>query len=581
MEEPHQTRMIAQLIGPEIETLIQERKFSALKDAFKQWPPADIAELLSDLPAEDQVVVFRLLPQDLAERTFEYLGRHDQRTLLHAMGREEVVRVLNEMSPDDRTALLEELPAGAVTELLKLLSPEELKVAQTLLNYPEESVGRLMTPDFIAVGEEWTMRQVLDYIREHGRKHETVNVIYVVDDRGKLIDDIRIANVLLSPLDTRIRDIRDDRYIGLRVTDLDTDAIAAFKKYDRTALPVVDSENRLVGIVTVDDVMDVAERENTEDFQKLGGSEALDEPYSTIPFRRMVRKRASWLVLLFLGEMLTATAMGYFEEEIEKAVVLALFLPLIISSGGNSGSQASTLIIRAMALGEVHLRDWWRVMRKEILAGLTLGAILGSIGFLRIGVWSLFTDVYGPYWKLVALTVAGALVGVVLWGTLSGSMLPFALRRLKIDPANSSAPFVATLVDVTGLIIYFTIAMLVLRSTLLAPPDKDIARLDQEKTVQAFDRLLKLDPNWEVKQAEIHTRQAKLDLHLAESDRLSRSLSCARCGGKVVIKGHEHPRTWPYLNVLDWRSELVIDLPILRCKKCGERVEVKPPLGLE
>jgi magnesium transporter len=459
--------MFAQLLGPEIQLLIEERNFSALKDCFKDWSPPEIAELISELPINDQVILFRLLPQELAGRAFEYLDHKNQRSLIQAMGREDVVRVLNEMSPDDRTALLEELPPAAVTELLKLLSPEELRVAQTLLNYPEHSIGRLMTPDFIAVKDSWTAADVLAYIRQHGKKQETINVLYVVDDAGKLIDDIRIADILLRPLEAKVSEFRDNRFIALSVTDSETIAVDLFRKYDRTVLPVVDSDKRLVGIVTVDDVLDVLEKEATDEMQKVGGSEALDEPYSTIPFARMVQKRATWLVMLFLGEMLTATAMGFFEAEIEKAVVLALFLPLIISSGGNSGSQASTLIIRAMALGEVTLRDWWSVMRREFMAGLTLGGILGGIGFIRIALWAQFSNVYGPHWFLVALTVAISLVGVVLWGSLSGSMLPFLLRRCKVDPANSSAPFVATLVDVTGLIIYFTIAMIILRGSLL------------------------------------------------------------------------------------------------------------------
>jgi magnesium transporter len=298
-------------------------------------------------------------------------------------------------------------------------------------------------------------------------------VIYVVDERGTLIDDVRIREFLLKPFDCKVSAIHDHSFVALNVTDDQSAAIEAFKKYDRNTLPVVDSESRLVGIVTIDDVIDVLEEETTEDIQKLGGTEALDEPYMTISLPRMIKKRATWLVVLFLGEMLTATAMGFFEKEIDKAVVLALFLPLIISSGGNSGSQASTLIIRAMAIGEVTLRDWWKVMRKELLSGASLGVILGVIGFFRIVVWSWVyaeiwhTQLYGPHWPLVALTVGVALIGVVLWGSLSGSMLPFVLRSCGIDPATSSAPFVATLVDVTGLIIYFSVAVLVLRGSVL------------------------------------------------------------------------------------------------------------------
>jgi magnesium transporter len=308
---------------------------------------------------------------------------------------------------------------------------------------------------------------VLDYVRTHGQDSETLNIIYVVDDQGLLIDDIRIREVLLAPLDKRVSDLMDRRFVTLTAADDQDAAVAVFRQYDRSALPVTDTVGMLIGIVTIDDVLDVAEATATREIQRIGGSEALDEPYMRIAFWRMVQKRAGWLTALFIGEMLTATAMGAFEAEISRAVVLALFVPLIISSGGNSGSQASTLVIRALALGEVGLTDWWRVMRRELLAGLALGAILGSIGFLRIALWSAFSTIYGEHWLLVAFTVSFSLVGVVLWGTLSGSLLPFLLRRLGFDPAASSAPFVATLVDVTGLVIYFSVALVILRGTLL------------------------------------------------------------------------------------------------------------------
>jgi magnesium transporter len=389
------------------------------------------------------------------------------------MAHEQVVAILNEMSPDDRTALLEELPSAAARQLIRLLTPEERHVATALLGYPEDSVGRLMTPDFIQVKEDWTVQHVLDYVRQYGRDSETLNFVYVVDDRGKLIDDVRMREFLLRPLTAKVSDIRDQSFVALNVTDSQQDALNVFRKYDRAALPVVDSSGVLVGIVTADDMLDVAEKEATEDIQKFGGMEALEEPYMRIPVWRMVRKRAGWLVILFLGEMLTATAMANYQEELAKALVLALFLPLIISSGGNSGSQASTLMIRAMALGEVTLRDWWRVMGREVQAGLSLGVILGVIGIIRVGAWAIIGEQYlhhqpyGAHWPLVALTVGIALVGVVLWGTLSGSMLPFLLRRVGADPATSSAPFVATLVDVTGLIIYFSIALVIMRGAML------------------------------------------------------------------------------------------------------------------
>jgi len=465
--------MVGKILEPEIRSLIEARNFGALREVFREWPPADVAEVILDLPEDEQVVIFRVLPHALAADVFEYLDIDAQQKLLRAMAHEQVGAILNEMAPDDRTALLEELPSAAARQLIQLLTPEERRVATALLGYPEDSVGRLMTPDFIAVREDSTVQQVLDYIREHGRDSETLNVIYVVDDRGKLIDDIRMREFLLRPLASSVHDMMEKNFVALNVTDSQQDALNTFRKYDRTALPVVDSSGVLVGIVTIDDMLDIAEQEATEDIQKIGGMEALDEPYMRISLWKMIRKRAGWLVILFLGEMLTATAMASFQDEIARAVVLALFLPLIISSGGNSGSQASTLIVRAMALGEVTLRDWWRVAGREIRAGLSLGLILGAIGILRVALWSIVgekyfhRELYGPHWPLVAITVGLALVGVVLWGSLSGSMLPFILRRVGADPATSSAPFVATLVDVTGLVIYFTIALVIMRGVML------------------------------------------------------------------------------------------------------------------
>lgn len=459
--------MLSKLLMPEIESLIAERKLSILKEILSDWTPADIADLIIDLPEQDKVIVFRVLPVDLATDTFEHLEFDTQEELLKAMRNEEAAAILNEMSPDDRTALLEELPGTSAKRLIQLLSTEERKIAQTLLGYPENSVGRLMTPDYIAVKQNWTVSETLEHIRKFGADSETLNVIYVIDEKGKLIDDIKIREIILSSLDKYISDLMDENFITLNVHDDQEKAVEVFKKYDRVVLPVIDSHGILIGIVTVDDVFDVAEEEATEDIQKLGGVEALEEPYATMPFFSMIKKRVVWLTVLFVGEMLTASAMGFFEDEIAKAVVLALFVPLIISSGGNSGSQAATLVIRAIALGEVTLKDWWYIMKREILSGLTLGLILGAIGFLRIFLWTSFSNIYGDHWLLIGLTVGFSLIGVVLWGTLSGSMLPFLLKRLGLDPATSSAPFVATLVDVTGLVIYFTFAILLLSGTLL------------------------------------------------------------------------------------------------------------------
>jgi magnesium transporter len=416
---------------------------------------------------DDQLNIFQALPFDKRVLVFEYLPFRIQMDLLNALPSENIAQLLNALSPDDRTSLLSELPVDLMNHLLKYLSPQERALSLRLLGYPENSVGRLMTPEYIAVKLDWTVQHVLDEIRTNGRDSETINVVYAVDDEGRLIDDFRIRQLLISSLNTILSDIADHKFIALDVSDDQEKAVQIFHKYERSALPVTNTKGILLGIVTSDDIMDASIAENTEDMQKIGGLEALSEPYLETPFVNLMQKRIGWLLVLFIGEMLTASAMGYFEEEIAKAVVLALFVPLIISSGGNAGSQASTLVIRAMALGEVKMRDWWRVMRREIFSGLFLGTALGLVGFLRIGLWSQFSLMYGEHWLLVAWTIFFALIGVVMWGTLAGSMLPLLLRRCGFDPATSSAPFVATLVDVTGLIIYFSIAIILLRGTLL------------------------------------------------------------------------------------------------------------------
>jgi len=459
--------MLGKLVLPEIRELIELGDDDTLRDVVNRWHPADLGQVASQLSPAEQLRVMRLLEPRLAAETFEYLDLETQLAVLGSISELESATILNAMAPDDRTALLAELSPEQSERLLALLNPDQREIARRLLTYGENSVGRLMTPDFVSVHKEWTLRHVLDHVRAHGRDSETLNVIYVVNGNNRLIDDLRIREILLAPLHAVVSDLCDNRFVSLNASDDKKEAVKVFRQYDRTVLPVIDSHGRLVGIVTLDDVLDVAEEEATREIQKFGGLEALDEPYMSTPLLEMIRKRATWLVILFVGEMLTATAMGYFEHEISKAVVLALFVPLIISSGGNSGSQAATLIIRALALGEVKLRDWWRVMRREVLSGLLLGLILGTIGFLRIALWSAFSSLYGEHWMLVGLTVSCSLLGIVLWGTLTGSMLPFILKRLGMDPATSSAPFVATLVDVTGLIIYFSVALVILHGTLL------------------------------------------------------------------------------------------------------------------
>lgn len=440
------------------------KEFSA---QLNDTAPADFAAAIESKPFEEQLLVFCALNEEASARAFEYLHFRLQQQILNAMPSQRVAKLLNALAPDDRTALLEELPTDVMHQLLKYLSPKERALSTKLLGYPEYSVGRLMTPDYISIKMEWTVAQVLEHIRKTGRDSETINVIYAVDDTGHLVDDFRIREFFFASLDTKVSQLADNKFIALNVDEEEEKAVQIFRKYDRTVLPVIDNKGFLLGIVTADDMIDAAIEEDTQDIQMIGGVAALNEPYMEMPFFDLMRKRIGWLVILFLGELLTASAMGYFQDEIAKAVVLALFLPLIISSGGNAGSQASTLIIRALALGEITLKDWWRIMHREILSGLFLGIGLGIIGFFRVTIWSLFSNIYGAHWLPIAFTISLALVGVVLWGTLMGSMLPLILKKCGFDPAVSSAPFVATLVDVTGLIIYFTIAIIVLQGTLL------------------------------------------------------------------------------------------------------------------
>ena len=428
---------------------------------------SDVAELVDENDEYASQIVGSMSIHRAAS-VFKILDVSIQKKVIQELPPSKTAELLNELPADDRTAFLEELPSGVVKELIKTLDPEERKITLSLLGYPESSVGRLMTPDYIAVNTDWTMQEVLDHIREVGKDSETIDVIYVVNNKGEFEDDMRIREVILATPGKLVSEVIDNRFIALNVNDDQEVAHETFKMNNRVALPVVDDNNILLGIVTIDDVLWVASEEFSEDMQKIGGTEALDEPYLEIPLLKLFQKRITWLVVLFLGEMLTATAMGHFEDEIAKAVVLALFVPLIISSGGNSGSQASTLIIQAMAVGEISLTDWWRVLRRELLSGLLLGSVLGLIGFIRVIVWSqFFPQIYGPHYMMIGATVGVSLIGVVLWGTLSGSMLPIVLKKAGADPAVSSAPFVATLVDVTGLIIYFSVAYFFLEGLLL------------------------------------------------------------------------------------------------------------------
>ncbi|MBX7117347.1 MAG: magnesium transporter [Myxococcaceae bacterium] len=459
--------MLGHFLKPEYEELIAKKEWETLRVSLEELEPADIAEILADLPSEDSGVIFRILPRERAGIAFEYLPLDKQANLVKTLGGEQLVKVLNEMAPDDRTRLFEELPAEVTRQALSTLNPEELKVARKLLGYAEGTAGRYMTTEYLSLLPTMTAAEGLDYVRKHGTGRETLNVLYLADEKGLLIADLKLSEIVMAPPNAKLGDLQQRQLVALQATASREEVVIAFEKYDRVALPVTDTRGMLVGIITVDDVLDVAEAAATEDIQRLGGMEALDAPYLEIGMWEMVKKRGGWLSVLLVGEMLTTTAMSYFEHEIERAVVLALFIPLIISSGGNSGSQATSLIIRALAVRELELKDWWKVASRELRSGLTLGMILGTIGFLRIFFWPTRETLYGEHYVLIAVTVACSLVGVVLFGALCGAMLPFALRRLNFDPATASAPFVATLVDVTGLVIYFTVASLILRGSLL------------------------------------------------------------------------------------------------------------------
>ncbi|CAN5334494.1 magnesium transporter [soil metagenome] len=437
-------------------------------DFLNEQNISDVAEIV-DEHEDDEVTIFLQLELHRAISLFKILEHPTQKRIIKNLSPFKSAELLNAMQADDRTAFLEDLPNEVVRELVKTLEPEERKITLSLLGYPENSVGRLMTPDYVYVYEYNTVAEVLDIIRNVGKDTETIDVIYVINKNGELLDDIRIREFLLAPPQRKVSEMMDGRFIELNVTDDQETANEVFKMNNRVALPVVDDYNVLLGIVTIDDVLWVTNEEFSEDIQKIGGAEALDQPYLETPFMGLVKKRVGWLIILFLGEMLTATAMAYYNDELAKVIILTNFIPLIMSSGGNSGSQASTLIIQAMALGEVEISDWWRVMKREILSGLMLGLILGIIGFMRIFIWhtlmnhGIMTDIYGVEWFLIGLSVSFSLVGVVLWGSFTGSMLPILLKKLNADPASSSAPFVATLVDVTGLIIFFNVALFFLK----------------------------------------------------------------------------------------------------------------------
>jgi magnesium transporter len=451
----------------QFEQLIQEDDKLKMRDFLNHQNISDVAELVYEYPDYMAQIIANMAIHRAAS-VFKILDFSSQKQIVQELPSFKTAELLNELPADDRTDFLEELPKEVIRDLIKLLDPEERKITLSLLGYPEDSVGRLMTPDYVYVYAHNTVDEVFATIRKYAKNSETIDVIYVINHRGELIDDITIKNIIIAAPDKNVEELIDGRVISLNVNDDQEQASQIFKMNNRVALPVTDDNNVLLGIVTIDDMLWVANEEFSEDMQKFGGTEALNEPYLEIPLMKLFRKRVGWLIVLFLGELFTATVMRHFEGELEKALVLASFIPLIISSGGNSGSQASTLIIQAMTIGEITLSEWWSVLRREIISGLLLGTVLAIIGFLRIWLWhTVVPGIYGDYWMRIGGSVSVALLGVVLWGTLSGSMLPMLLKRLGADPAVSSAPFVATLVDVTGLIIYFSVAYLFLEGVLL------------------------------------------------------------------------------------------------------------------
>jgi len=452
--------VLGQMLQDDIAELIAARDFDALKMALDELPIADVAEVVTDLPPDDAAVMFRLLPRETAAEVFSYLPPEGQEKLLSRVSAEALEHIVNEMAADDRTRLLEELPGEVTHRLLAMLKPDELRVARRLLGYPEDSIGRLMTPEYVTIKPEWTVPEVLSHLRKVAADKETINVLYVVDDKGRLTGEVRLAQLVLADPAAKVSDLAETEYAALSAFEDREHAVQTFRKYDRPALPVTDSGGVLLGMVTVDDVLDVAQEEAAEDIQKFAGHGALDEPYFETGFFALVRKRGTWLVMLFFGELLTSNALQHYEHAFETVAALVLFIPLIISSGGNSGGQSASLILRGLATREIVPGDWWRVAVREMGIGLSLGILLAVVGFCRV--WFIPPDDAGDRVGQIAMTIGLAVVGIVTIGAVIGSLLPLLFQKLGADPAVTSSPFIATLVDVTGIIIYFQVAQWIL-----------------------------------------------------------------------------------------------------------------------
>ncbi len=450
----------------QFEAHIQTEDKLAIRAFLDDQNISDVATLVDEYPEyEDSIIANMSIHR--AASVFKILDLSVQKRIIHELPPNTTASLLNELPADDRTDFLEELPSNVVRELIKLLDPEERKITLSLLGYPENSIGRLMTPDYVYVYPWNTIEEVFTTIRKYGKDSETINVIYVINEKGQLLDDIRIRDFILNPPEKKVEELMDERFVSLHPEDDQEMASEVFKMNNRVALPVVSKSDKLLGIVTIDDILWVAEEEFSEDMQKMGGTAALEAPYLDVPIFKLYKKRIIWLIILFVGETLTIIAMSNFQKTLEQVLVLSTFIPLIISSGGNSGSQAATLIIQALALGEITVKDWWRIARREIFSGIFMGVTLGIFGFLIIYGGYQFFGLFGEYFIRIGFAIGIAIIGVVTWGTIMGSMLPLLLKRLGADPATSSTPFIATLVDVTGLLIYFGTAYLLLKGVLL------------------------------------------------------------------------------------------------------------------
>jgi magnesium transporter len=461
---------------PEIQELLErirlrlDESFVGIGEEVAGLPPADLAELINELTRQEAASVLSMLSIPRATAVLDQTTLRRRSAIVDQLDPGRAAQILEALSADQRTEIVRGMGEVARRRLLPKLSAFVRAEVERLLQYPHHTAGGIMTTEFVRLSPTWTVRECLKHVRTVAREKESIYACYVMEPgTERLMGSVSLRDLVMAELERPVSEVMRKKPVTVSALD-DQELVASrIAKYNLLAVPVLEKDGSVVGFVTVDDVIDVMIEEGTEDVLRMAAIEpgAMDEPYAATPFWSLIRKRAGWLLILFLSEMLTATAMGRFEGEIARAVVLALFVPLIISSGGNSGSQAASLIIRALAVGELKVGDWWRVMRREVLTGLVLGSLLGFVGFMRITIWSLISPVYGPHWLLVAATVWISLMGVVLWGTLSGSMLPLILKRLGMDPAVSSAPFVATLVDVTGIVIYFEVAARILRGTLL------------------------------------------------------------------------------------------------------------------